>query len=69
MIMPMEGTHYESREDAEGTDAALEPTHTESDEFYYVHYILTGEHDEADEDMRELDWYYSREEQEYRGYR
>lgn len=49
-IMPFEGLHDETLEDATGTDAALEPTHDEADERFYCDSILSGEYDEAEAD-------------------
>lgn len=46
MILHSEGLQYESVEDVTGTDAALEPTHTDEDETYYVEWILSGHYDE-----------------------
>lgn len=49
-VMPFEGLHTESYEDAFGTDAYREPTHDEADEQYYIDFILSGLHDEGEAD-------------------
>ena len=65
MIMTMEGLMSESLEDMTGTDAALEPTHTDEDEQYYVEWIMTGAYDEQAEQEDDRDFpgdYYSQRE-------
>jgi hypothetical protein len=49
--MPFEGLMSETVEDVTGTDFALEPTHSDEDETFYVTSILSGEYDDAEQDF------------------